>query len=281
MKIREAFDIPMLEVSDFEIQALPRTDTTQPVEFPLLHSIEVQRELALLCISKVKLCICIGHTLTVQYAFLSRENVSPNDTNNSTMLLSPNKDSNIQTVEAVDTELVAWEASLPECCEYRPLNARDATEGKSSIALHRTLLHMIHCATISALHRPRLLPVFLRGPSTPRSRVWNAVARITEMVMGLNDLKLEGYLPPGAIMAILPTMIVHMIEMKNPELQSRERATQGFRECMLLIEQLRATYEVADFATEVLDAGMKKTGLDIKMDKDQPRASGIRPRGGI
>ncbi|KAH7146889.1 fungal-specific transcription factor domain-containing protein [Dactylonectria estremocensis] len=271
MKIREAFDLSMLEVSDFEIQALSRTDTTQPVEFPLLHSIDMQQELALRCISKVKLCICLGHTLTVQYSILSRENVSPNDTTNSTMFLSPNKNSNIQTVEAVDMELMAWEASLPKCCEYRSLNARDATEGKSTITLHRTLLHMLHCATISALHRPRVLPAFLRRPSTPRSRVWNAATRITEMVMGLNHLKLEGFLPPGAIMAILPAMIVHMIEMKNSERRARERATQGFRECKFMMEQLREIYEVADFATEVLDAGMKKTGLDVKLDRDQLR----------
>lgn len=265
MRINGDFNLPMLKESDFEIRALPRLNTARPGLFSLLHSLETQRELALLCISKVKLCICIGHTLTVQYSVISRANVCCTNTTNSTMLLSPNRISNAENIEAIDQEIQVWEASLPESCEYRPLSALDAGEGKRAITIHRTLLHMLRCATISALHRPSFLPGSLKDHPTPRSRVFDAAARITEMAIGLNELSLARFLPTYAVMSILPPMIVHLMDIKSPVQRVRERATHGFHQCTLVMEQLQDIYDVADFAMEVLDAAKKKTALNTKM----------------
>lgn len=94
--------------------------------------------------------------------------------------------------------------------------------------------------------------------------------------MGLNQLSLARFLPTYAIMSILPTMIVHLMDVKSPVQRVRERAAHGFHQCMLVMQQLQEIYDVADFAMEVLDAAKKKTPLNAKMviDKHQLKMAG-------
>jgi hypothetical protein len=58
-------------------------------------------------------------------------------------------------------------------------------------------------------------------------------------------------------------MIIHLLEMKNPVSESRERATRGFRKCMRVMEKLREIYAAADYATGFLDAALRKAAIDV------------------
>src|SRR5690606_5174510 len=123
-----------------------------------MRDLGAQEELAELCIAKAQLCVLISRMLKAQYSVLTRDNVRPDDTTSSTMMLLPNKGSNIELVKAVDLELMSWESALHERCQYRPLTPLDVRDGKSTVAVHRTLLHMVYHTTVSALHRPQFLP---------------------------------------------------------------------------------------------------------------------------
>ncbi|GJC81795.1 cutinase transcription factor 1 beta [Colletotrichum liriopes] len=268
----EDFDVPMLQESDFELEVLPEENKVIPAECMLLRDVSMQRELAALCISKAQLCICISHMLKAQYSVLIRDKMRPENTVNSTMMLFPNKKlDNVESVTSVDLELMAWADTLPAICQYRPLTPLDVKNGRSTVAVQRTLLHMVYYTTISALHRPQFLPSSpIHAPTTSRQvqemsrlRVRDAAMHVTRMAAELHQLRLERYLPTTGVTVILPAMIIHLLEMKNPVSQSRDRATRGFRQCMRVMEKLREIYAAADYATGFLDAALRKAAIDI------------------
>lgn len=274
----EDFDVPMLVENDFEIQALPDDIAVVPQDCTLMRDVGMQRELAVMCIAKAKLCVCISHMLKAQYSVLIRDNMKPENTTNSTMMLFPRKKlDNLESVHAVDMELMAWAESLPQSCQYRPMTPHDVKGGRSTIAVQRTLLHMVYYTTISALHRPQFLPSSpLHAPTTSRQvqemsrlRVRDAAMHITRMANELHGLRLEKYLPTTGVTVILPAMIIHLLEMKNPSPQAREHATRGFRQCMRVMEKLREVYAAADYATGFLDAALRKAAIDINSEGGQ------------
>lgn len=267
----EDFDVPMLVEGDFEIQALADNNTLLPAECTVIRDVAMQRELATLCISKAKLCLGISHMLKTQYSVLIRDNMKPENTTNSTMMLFPNKFDNVDAVDTIDAELRAWADSLPTCCQYRPLTQADVDGGRSTVTIHRTLLHMVHQTTISALHRPQFLPSSpTQMPTTSRQvqdmsrvKVRDSAMQITRMVTELHNFRLEKYLPTTGVTVILPAMIIHLLEMKSSSQEARERATVGFRQCMRVMEKLREIYSAADYATGFLDAALRKADISV------------------
>ncbi|GAB0134959.1 Cutinase transcription factor 1 alpha [Epichloe bromicola] len=280
----EDFDVPMLIESDFDMQPLQEGISVVPHECTLIRDVNMQRELAAMCISKAKLCLCISHMLKTQYSVLIRDKMKPENTTNSTMMLFPNKQTeNVDSVNSVDMELSAWAASLPDVCRYRPLDPLDIRAGRSTVAVQRTILHMVYHTTVSALHRPQFLPSSpTQAPTASRQvqemsrlRVRDAAAQITRMASELHHFRLERYLPTTGVTVILPAMIIHLLEMKNPAPQAREGAIGGFRQCMRVMEKLREIYAAADYATGFLDAALRKAAIDIDTNFGQQTVSAI------
>ncbi|KAI1375148.1 transcription factor CTF1 [Hypoxylon crocopeplum] len=274
----EDFDVPMLDEHDFEIEPLPDEIQIIGPECTLLRDVVMQQELALMCVAKAKLCLCISHMLKAQYSVLIRDKSRAENTTNSTMMLFPNKQlDNVESVNSCDLELMAWMQSLPSCCQYRPLSGLDLKNGRATIAVQRNLLHMVYYTTISALHRPQFLPSSpTHAPQTSaqvqemsRTRVRDAAAQITRMVAELHTLRLEKYLPTTGVTVVLPAMIIHLLEMKNPLPQPREVAMRGFRQCMKVMEKLRDIYAAADYAVAFLDAALRKAAIDLQAAQNQ------------
>ncbi|KAH8887405.1 hypothetical protein GQ53DRAFT_784348 [Thozetella sp. PMI_491] len=286
----EDYDVPMLEEGDFEIEALPEENQLLSTDCKTIRDIAIQKELAVLCIEKARLCICISHMLKVQYSVLNRDNIRPENTTSSTMMLFPNKTlDNVESVRMVDLELMTWFASLPQSCQYRPLVPQDVKDGRSTLAVQRNLLHMVYQTTISALHRPQFLPASpLHTPTASRQvqemsrvRVRDAANHITQMAAELHHLRLERYLPTTGVTVILPAMIIHLLDMKNPVPEARAKATRGFRQCMRVMEKLREIYAAADFATGFLDAALRKVAIDMESIAAQQQAQPGRSLNGV
>ncbi len=267
----EDFDVPMLEESDFELEALPDENKLLGSECPLVRDVGMQQQLAQMCIEKAKLCIIISHMLKAQYSVLSRDHMRPENTSSSTMMLLPNKTmANAENVNMVDLELITWLANLPPYCQYRPLMSVDIEDGNSTLAVQRNLLHMVYQTTVSALHRPQFLSaspsdapaVSRQVQEMSRTRVRDAASHITQMAAELHHLRIERFLPTTGVTVILPAMIIHLLDMKNPIAECRATATRGFRQCMKVMEKLRDIYAAADFATGFLDAALRKAALD-------------------
>ncbi|EJT80571.1 cutinase transcription factor 1 beta [Gaeumannomyces tritici R3-111a-1] len=268
----EDFDVPMLAETDFELEALSDENQLLSADCAVVRDLGMQRELAELCIQKAKLCVLISRMLKAQYSVLIRDATKPENTTNSTMMLFPNKTlDNLDSINVVDLELTGWLEALPPAAQYHPLTPLDVQQGRSTVAVQRSLLHMVYYTTVSALHRPQFLPASpFQVPTASRQvqdmsrlRVRESAARITHMASELHQLRLERFLPTTGVTVILPAMIIHLLEMKNPMMEVRATATKGFRQLLRVMEKLRDIYSAADFATVFLDAALRKAAIDL------------------
>ncbi|KIW06587.1 uncharacterized protein PV09_02303 [Verruconis gallopava] len=263
----EDYDVPMLTLEDFDIRAIPESVTCVPADCLVARDVSKQRTLAIMCIQKAKLCLCISHVLSKQYCVLNNNQGMVND--RTTMMLLPKKlDPETCEVQVCDDELEEWVQNLPEEAKYR-----DALTGDNSIDLNRSLLHMVFFTTLSALHRPQVLPSApAAAPTTPsaiellersRRNVRRAATEITSLAQTLDQADLVKYLPTTGVTVLLPAIIIHLLDIKSPEETTRRASLRGFCQCMQVMGKLRDLYAAADYSTAFLEAAIRKAGIHI------------------
>ncbi|KAF2813290.1 uncharacterized protein BDZ99DRAFT_253225 [Mytilinidion resinicola] len=266
----EDYDVPMLTLDDFDLAPIPDTVTCIPQDCRIARDVDMQRQLANMCIEKAKLCLCISHVLSKQYCVLNNQQGVSND--RTTMMLLPKKlDPEKCEVKACDEELQKWVDELPEDAKYS-----DASTGDDCIDLHRALLHMVFFTTLSALHRPQVLPSS-HSSSAPspknttgaelldvsRRNVRRAASAITSIAQRLDSLDLVKYLPTTGVTVLLPAIIIHLLDIKAPEEETRRASLRGFCQCMQVMGKLRDLYAAADYSTAFLEAAIRKAGIHI------------------
>ncbi|TLD34432.1 ATP-dependent RNA helicase [Venturia nashicola] len=263
----EDYDVPMLTLDDFDLVAIPDSVTCVPADCYIARDMVKQRQLAIMCIEKAKLCLCISHVLSKQYCVLNNHQGLVND--RTTMMLLPKKlDPGTCEVKACDDELEKWLEELPEEAQRQ-----DTFSGDAAIDLNRALLHMVFFTTLSALHRPQVLPsAVTAAPSTPgaydlldtsRRNVRRAATAITSLAQMLDSADLVKYLPTTGVTVLLPAIIIHLLDIKAPEEDTRRESLRGFCQCMQVMGQLRDLYAAADYSTAFLEAAIRKAGIHI------------------
>lgn len=277
----EDFDVPMLTIDDFEFAVLNGQSSCIPPSCKIMQDTSMQRDLAIMCIEKAKLCICISHVLSTQYSVLHNNHgvQSHEGTTRTTMMLVARKDDPENcSVKACDEELKQWKASIAPEAKYKPSSLFDLTAGKGTVALHRSILHMVYLATLSALHRPQVLPS-TAAPSrkmasevldTSRRTVRFAANRLTAIAQNLNELDLIRCLPTSGITVLLPAIIIHLLDIKAPDETTRRASLQGFCQCMQILNKLRDIYAAADFSTAFLEAAIRKAEITLPPPKMGP-----------
>lgn len=267
----EDFDVPMLTMDDFEIAPIPDSITCIPADCRVARDADLQRQLATMCIQKAKLCLCISHVLSKQYCVLNNNHGLQND--RTTMMLLPKKlDPETSEVKTCDEELQKWVTELPEEAQYS-----DKLSGIGAIDLAKSLLHMVFFTTLSALHRPQVLPNSHGGPaSTPakvniesdlldvsRRNVRRAASAITSIAQRLDTAGLVRYLPTTGVTVLLPAIIIHLLDIKAPEEETRRASLRGFCQCMAVMGKLRDLYAAADYSVAFLEAAIRKAGIHV------------------
>lgn len=281
----EDYDVPMLTEDDFEIRALDPNNSIVGPEGGIIRDEEAQRKLAQMCIAKAKLCLCISHVLSAQYSVLVRNQgmQGQEGSTRSSVMLFPKKLDQTDEVKRCDVELTQWVAELPPSCQYS--NDVPSESSGHSLFLQKSLLHMVYFTTLSALHRPQVLPA---APSTQpessrslqdlsRKKVREASREITRISSALHNLGLEKYLPTTGVTVLLPAIIIHLLDIKSCNDKDRQTAMDGFCHCMLVLEKLRDNYSSADFATQFLEAAIRKADIDVVIGSNSSRgASSLR-----
>lgn len=249
------YDVPMLTESDFEIEALPEDATIVSAKCAIIRDLGMQYELATICVSMARLCVCIGNVFKTQLNEIEEGDRYHNSRS---------------SVEAVDEELTAWAESLRANCRYQPPTASDIASGRGPIVVQRSFVHMVYHTSVLCLHRPQSLPPLPSQLTTSNKqiqdvwhqRVHESAMQITQMASKLRELRLERYLPLTGVSVILPAMTIQLLEMKSPLPLSRQRAVESFRQCMGALEGLRDTYAAADYATDILGSAFAQLNLD-------------------
>lgn len=283
----EDFDVPMLTLDDFEIAAIPDSITCIRADCRIARDVDAQRQLAIMCIEKARLCLCISQVLSKQYCVLNNNQGLQND--RTTMMLLPKKlDPEASEVQACDEQLQKWVEELPKEAQYT-----DKFCGDASIDLARSLLHMVFFTTLSALHRPQVLPSSQSGSvrnlskvnvesdalDVSRRNVRRSASAITSIAQRLDSADLVKYLPTAGVTVLLPAIIIHLLDIKAPEEETRRTSLRGFCTCMAVIGKLRDLYAAADYSVAFLEAAIRKAGIHIApataMTSHMPKPSPI------
>ena len=223
-------DVPMLTLADFELQAVPDLATCLPVECVTARDIRLQQELAVMCIEKAKLCVCINHVLSTGYSTLSQCQHMERD---QTPLLLPQKsEPKIGLIQSCDEELWSWFDNLSEEAKQPK-----RLSGVASLDLNRSLLHLTFCAALSTLHRPQILPsLALRHASSAACRI----------VLELASAELLKFLPHAGVEAtvLLPAIITYLLDMRSTDV-SRQTSR---HECLRCIKAMSSLQDARSFA---------------------------------
>jgi hypothetical protein len=270
----EDYDVPMLEEDDFEIFSLPESNTVISKNCRLARDMDAQKELAQMCIAKAKLCLCVSHVLSAQYSVLVKHQgmQTREGSTTSSVMLFPKKLDQTDEVQSCDVELSEWLAELPPSCHYT--SEMPASGSAAPIFVHRALLRLVYYTTLSALHRPQVLPTATSVDSSrslqdlSRKAVRDASREITKVSADLHTLGLERYLPTTGVTVLLPAIIIHLLDIKSANEKARMEAIDGFRQCMQVLQKLRDNYASADFATQFLEAAIRKADIDVLMGAD-------------
>lgn len=290
----EDYDVPMLTLEDFELEPLPEGFSCISRECTLAWDSDKRRQIATMCIEKAKLCLCISHVLSAQYSVLNNNlgGVTAEGNATTTMMLLPKKlDAETSEVELCDVELNTWIDDLPENLRYPEISPTELGNEDEVFIVHRALLNMIYLTTVSALHRPQVLP------STPaawparnsgselheasRKKVRYAAAEITRTAQDLHQLNLVQYLPTTGVTVLLPAVIIHLLDIKASNEEMRRASLQGFCQCMQVMQKLRESYASADYATQFLEAAIRRVDIQVSLhispDKQRrlPNISGL------
>jgi len=104
-----------------------------------------------------------------------------------------------------------------------------------------------------------------------REKVRVAAQQITRIAGYLHEVHLDQYLPTTGVTVLLPAIIIHLLDMKASNVETRQAALADFKTCMHVLDRLRQNYPAAEFATGFLEAAIQKAGLVASTH------SGLRP----
>jgi hypothetical protein len=283
----EDYDVPMLTLDDFEIAPLASDNLLFTPPLQLLKDTGRQEQLAVMCIEKAKLCLVISHVLTAQYSVLIKDQgmQTSSGSSRSSLMLFPKKLDQRGEVKSCGSELEKWREELPPCCLYRTPAPIDIATGDSTMAVQRALLHMVYYTTLSALHRPQVLP----NPATKsssdgqsqhdvsRQRVSEASREITRISSDLQRYQLERYLPTTGVTVLLPAIIIHLLDIKSTDQKVSDEARTGFCHCMQVLQKLKDNYASADYAIQFLEAAIRKADIDLAWNDETLKTNASHP----
>ena len=259
------FDVPMLQLTDFELDTLPDGPCCIPADCKVVRDTEKQRQLAVMCIEMAKLCMCISHILSVQYGVTS----SKASTWTATILFAESLEPGDDQIQASAKALQEWKDRLPEAAQYVTPTPHDVDSSNSCLVLNRAFLHTVYYAALSSLHWSQLLPSTGMLPSAARSNVVDisreavrlAATKITEIAGTLQNLDLVRYLPSPSITVLLHAIVIHLLDVLAPEEFLRRTSLQDFCKCMQIMAALRDMYAAADYSTAFLQAAIQRTEI--------------------
>jgi hypothetical protein len=265
----EEYDLTMPTLEDFEIDPLPPSVLRMLNSCTIIQDPVKRRNLADMCVQKVKLCVCIGHVLAAQYITSVREVGASAETN--MMLIPRTFEVGESRVLECDQELTDWYDCLPNEIQYRPPPSKELSSAspRDVTTVHSALLRMIYLTTSSILHRPSILP---HSPFPPvpvelkelaRVKVRSAASEVTDIVQDLQDLDLIHFLPTTAVTALLPVVIIHLLDVNSNDMELRNTSLSKLRKCIHALQRLREIYSSAGFAISFLEAALQKGKIRI------------------
>ena len=278
------YNVPMLAIDDFEIKPLESHSLIFSSECRLVSDTTLQKELALIFISKAELCLCIGHILSTQYTSLVRDQGMEPDQGGkqgSRVNLFPKPLTRADGVDFCEAKLTNWLQKLPAPCMYVTQTPNDLQQRGPSLIIERAVLHMVYFSASSTLHRPQIMPSresslchYRDLQETSWKRLREASEEITKISMDLHNLEVTRYLPGTGVTILLTAITTHLLDIKTTNnITRKEQARQGLSNCIQILEELRDNYRPADDAIRFVGIALKQVDIDVSSDARPSKAT--------
>lgn len=269
------YDVQMLSLDDFEISS----SKDYPDGWDLVGDVALQKDMAILCIAKVKICLCIGHVLQTQYTEFVRDQGMETAEDGRTLsraLLHPRSSTDIDSVRRCEVELSEWMRELPPVCQYVTPKIADLQQGSASLTVDRALIHMVYCSTSYTLHQPQVRPKAATSPeeqldklrTVSREKLRISIRRITQLVQDLCNLNLIRYLPATAVTVLFPQVMNFVADIKSSNDRTRDEAVEGLSGCVKVLRELQNRYGPADDISEFVELVIARTNIELKSDTE-------------
>lgn len=244
----------------------------------------------MMCIAKAKLCTCITHVLSGCFHLVKNQKTiqGQGDDTWAGFMLFPEKMDQFDKIHFCDVKLKEWVQDLPPRFTYTQADGEEVATSRASFVVHRAVLHMVYFATVSSLHRLLVLPSAgtialqkyeyyhnLQAISYNSTRTVSL--EISRICLNLQSLKLEQFLPSYTLTAVLPAVMILLLDLKSFNKATREEALQGFHYCTQVLETLRGCSWTVDYASQFLGVAIKTVGADIRFTSDSPNERAASP----
>ncbi|ETN42806.1 uncharacterized protein HMPREF1541_01964 [Cyphellophora europaea CBS 101466] len=277
-------DLPMLELEDFETEAMPLELSRMLGGCPVVKDESKRITLAKMCISLCQLCQIVSPIFDLQYTLSAAKLGLTQET---TLRLGPNTAASDATdVKRLDDMLTTWYEEQEQDLHYFVPGTQDRTNSNDGevISLHRALLTGVYLTLTSALHRPQILPTIPTTFVAPdlqelsRQKMRSAAEDITEIYKDLYASDMIRYLPNTGVSVLLPALIVHMLDLKSPDQAVKQVSARKFQFCMQALQRLREMYASADFAFSFLDAAVRRADVSVPQGGPKTAHPGLQPQ---
>ena len=275
-RIREdEFSVEPLRLDDFDISPPPPPAVARLLAAPSYTGTDPadRQRMANLCIDLSQLCITIGRILHSQYTIASTPGGGSNYLRRAIVRPRSSKEQ-AHSFAKCDADLQEWFQSLAPESRYVP-GARDggaaaAQAENSMIKLHKILLYMTYLTALGALHRPQ---VFYSGSdgvdparkADSRRKLTEAAVAITKLAFDLQSSDQMCYAPTSSIPAFLSAALIHLLNTRSSEEETRNISIGRFCQCLDALHQLQNMYAAADEAVKIIDNMLEHAGFMLPM----------------
>ena len=248
--------LPMLELEDFELQELPPSMSHLSRDWDFISDRKSRVQLAMLCIAKARLSVCINQILQAWYSSLRYES-----RNQMTTILIPKRPTaNAFEVLELDRQLREWYYSLSETGKIDFRDPLESVFGQAPdvISIHRAQLKLLFLSTMIALHRPQALDTAGSLPPTylqlSRTKLYDAAEEVAHVALSIRNLEMGTHLSPRGVTLLLPIMLAHLQDVRPIVNHPRRSRLDKYHDCMQSLDTIGEMGGSEDFFPSKLEA---------------------------
>ncbi|OCT51596.1 putative C6 transcription factor (Ctf1B) [Cladophialophora carrionii] len=229
--------LPMLELSDFELQEGSAAATNGRHEWEFLYNSTSRTHLAILCIAKAKLCVCINQILQARYTTLRYENCDKM----TTILVPTHSPSSPFEILELDRQLREWHYDISGNGGFDLRNPAN-TGALDAIDMHRAHLKLLFLSALIALHRPQALDATPSLSPTyrqlSRGKLHDAADEIAHIAISIKNLHLGTHLNPKGLNLLLPIMLAHLQDVQPLVEHRRHSRQEKYHDSMQMLDAI-------------------------------------------
>jgi hypothetical protein len=273
-RIREdEFSVEPLRLDDFDL-APPTPAAARLLATPSCTGSDpsCRRAMAIICIDLSKLCIVIGRILHSQYTIGSSQQEGSSYLRKAIVRPQSSKEQS-QSFAQCDNGLHEWLQNRSTESKYEHGVRKPRTSAcseDSMIRLHQALLYMNYLTALGALHRPQVFysgsdGIDLARKADSKRKVTEAAVAITKLAFDLQSTNQMCYSPTSSIPAFLSAALIHLLNTRSSDEETRNISIGRFCQCLDALHQLQSMYAAADQAVHIVNNVLENAGLMVPL----------------